>query len=81
MHNWEYKHVIIGEGEQEFPIDIDKELTALGQEGWEFCCSLAPRSSLFYVFLFKRPLYDEKSWDRAMDGMLDIFDDEEEGGE
>jgi len=70
MHNWEYKKVNLA------TLGFMDSLNELGKEGWEFCCDLAPGSSMA-VFLFKRPLYDEKSWDRAMDGMLDLFDDEE----
>ena len=80
MHNWEYKRVILAPEKLYPPSDIEKEFNALGQEGWEFCCDLGVGTSL-YILLFKRPLYDEKSWDRAMDGMLDLFDDEEDEDE
>jgi len=68
MHKWEYKEAHIQ------AIRFIDQLNKLGKEGWEFCCNLGGGPG--YVFLFKRPLYDEKSWDRAMDGMLDLFDDE-----
>ena len=75
MHNWEYKKLTIM-GVTIYPqIDLEKEFNALGLEGWELCGILAPNSSA-PICIFKRPLYDEKSWDRAMDGMLDLFDDE-----